>query len=75
MLVLSRKPNESIIINDNIVVTVVSVKEDRVRIGVTAPNNVPVDREEVHIRRNANQPDDDVEADLKELQGDKKATF
>ena len=74
MLVLSRNVDESIVINDNIIVTVVGIKGERVRIGVTAPSDVPVDREEVHNRK-LEQVEDDVEADLKELQGDKKATF
>ncbi len=51
MLVLSRRPGEEIIINGNIKVTVVSVKGDRVRIGVEAPEDVTVDRAEVHARR------------------------
>lgn len=51
MLVLSRRPGEEIIINGSIRVTVVSVKGDRVRIGITAADNVTVDRAEVHIRR------------------------
>jgi carbon storage regulator len=51
MLVLSRRPGEEIIINGNIRVTVVSVKGDRVRIGVDAPGDIPVDRAEVHKRR------------------------
>lgn len=51
MLVLSRKPNESIIIDGAIRVTVVSVKGDRVRIGIEAPGDVPVDRAEVHARK------------------------
>lgn len=51
MLVLSRRPGEEIIIGGNIRVTVVSVKGDRVRIGIAAPNDVPVDRSEVHKRR------------------------
>lgn len=51
MLVLSRRPGEEIIIDGNIKVTVVSVKGDRVRIGITAPDNVQVDRAEVHARR------------------------
>ena len=75
MLVLSRNVDESIVINDNIIVTVVGIKGERVRIGVTAPSDVPVDREEVHTRRKLERVEDDVEADLKELQGDKKATF
>ena len=51
MLVLSRRPGEEIIINGNIKVTVVSVKGDRVRIGIAAPDDVPVDRAEVHVQR------------------------
>ncbi|GEM_PF-2331477 len=52
MLVLSRRPGEEIIIDGNIRVTVVSVKGDRIRIGIAAPESVTVDRAEVHMRRN-----------------------
>lgn len=51
MLVLSRRPGEEIIINGNIRVTVVSVKGDRVRVGIDAPESIPVDRAEIHARR------------------------
>lgn len=51
MLVLSRRPGEEIIINDNIKITVVSIKGDRIRIGITAPSDVSVDRAEVHDRK------------------------
>jgi carbon storage regulator len=51
MLVLSRRVGEEIIINDNIRVTVVAVKGDRVRLGIVAPRDVTVDRSEVHARR------------------------
>ncbi|MEZ6133195.1 MAG: carbon storage regulator CsrA [Planctomycetaceae bacterium] len=47
MLVLSRKKSESIIINDDIVITVVEVRGDKVRLGVQAPRDVPVHRKEV----------------------------
>ena len=47
MLVLSRKLNESIVINDKVVVTVLGVKGDRVRIGIDAPGEIPVHRQEV----------------------------
>ena len=47
MLVLSRKRNESVIINDNIVVTVIDVRGDKVRIGIEAPRDVAVHRQEV----------------------------
>jgi carbon storage regulator len=54
MLVLSRKKNESIIINDDITIVVVEIRGDKVRLGVEAPKEVPVHRNEVYeaIRRN-----------------------
>lgn len=48
MLVLSRKKNESIVINNDITVTVVDVRGDKVRLGITAPKEVPVHRQEVY---------------------------
>ncbi len=48
MLVLTRKKNESIIINDNIVVTVVDIRRDKVRLGFDAPKEVPIHRREVY---------------------------
>jgi carbon storage regulator len=48
MLVLSRKKNESIVINNDIVVTVVEIRGDKVRLGIVAPKEVPVHREEVY---------------------------
>lgn len=47
MLVLSRKKNESIVINDNIVVTIVEIRGDKVRLGIEAPRDIPVHRREV----------------------------
>ncbi len=48
MLVLSRKRNESIVIDDNIVITVVEVRGDKVRLGIQAPREIPIHRSEVH---------------------------
>lgn len=48
MLVLSRKKDESIIIDDDIVITVVEIRGDKVRLGIEAPRNVPVHRREVY---------------------------
>ena len=48
MLVLSRKKNESIVINNDIVVTVVEIRGDKVRLGIVAPKEVPVHRQEVY---------------------------
>ncbi len=48
MLVLSRKTNESIVIDENIVVTVVEIRGDKVRLGIEAPRAVSVHRREVY---------------------------
>jgi carbon storage regulator len=48
MLVLSRKKNECIIINDHIIVTVVEIRGDKVRLGIDAPKEVTVHRREVY---------------------------
>ncbi len=48
MLVLSRKKNESIVVNDSIVITVVEIRGDKVRLGIEAPREVPIHRSEVH---------------------------
>jgi carbon storage regulator len=48
MLVLTRKKNESIVIRDDIVITVVDVRGDKVRLGIDAPKDVPVHRREVY---------------------------
>ena len=48
MLVLSRKKNESIVINNEITIVVVDIRGDKVRLGVEAPKEVPVHRREVY---------------------------
>jgi carbon storage regulator len=48
MLVLSRHRDESIMIGDDIVITVVDIRGDKVRLGITAPIEISVHREEVH---------------------------
>jgi carbon storage regulator len=47
MLVLSRKKNETIVINNDITVTIVEIRGDKVRLGIVAPKDVPVHRQEV----------------------------
>ncbi len=49
MLVLSRQKDESIFIGDNIKITVVDIRGDKVRLGIEAPTEIPVHREEVYI--------------------------
>ncbi len=53
MLVLSRQRDESIIIGDNVIVTIVDIRGDKVRLGIEAPAEIPVHRQEVYdaIRR------------------------
>ena len=63
MLVLSRKVGESIVIGSGIKVTVIELRGDKVRLGITASMEVPVHREEVHLaiskeRRNAQKEDE-----------------
>ena len=57
MLVLSRKRDERIVINDNIVITVVEIRGDKVRLGIEAPVEMPVHRQEVYdaLRREASE--------------------
>ena len=65
MLVLSRKKNESIVINDDITIVVVEIRGDKVRLGIEAPKEVPVHRREVYdaIKRNeSKQASTDEEA-------------
>ena len=60
MLVLSRKKDESIIINDHITVTVVEIRGDKVRLGIEAPKDISVHRREVYDAiqsQKAHEPD------------------
>ena len=64
MLVLSRKKNESIVINNDIKIVVVEIRGDKVRLGVEAPREVPVHRHEVcdAIQRSMESDDAAVES-------------
>jgi carbon storage regulator len=64
MLVLSRKKNESIVINNDITIVVVEIRGDKVRLGVEAPKEVPVHRREVYdaIQRNHRAEEASAEA-------------
>ena len=50
MLALSRKKDEAIIINDDIEVTVIEIKGDQVKLGISAPKAVPIYRKEVYMQ-------------------------
>ena len=51
MLILSRRPNESLRIAGNVIITVVGFSGNQIRLGITAPPHVTIDREEVHQRK------------------------
>jgi carbon storage regulator len=56
VLVLSRRPGESVVIGDDVVITVLEVRGDVIRLGITAPRSVQVHREEVYRElRRANE--------------------
>lgn len=70
MLALSRKANESIIIGNDIEVTILEIKGEQVKLGITAPKSVPVYREEVYAQikeANKEAASDAVQANLKDL--------
>jgi carbon storage regulator len=50
MLALSRRKNESLVINNNIEITVLDVKGDQVKLGISAPREVPVYRKEIYLQ-------------------------
>ena len=50
MLALSRKKDEAIVINNNIEITVLEVKGDHVKLGISAPKSVPIYRKEVYLQ-------------------------
>ena len=56
MLVLSRKKNEQIMIGDNVVITIVDVRGDKVRIGIEAPADIPVHRQEIYLALQQSEP-------------------
>ena len=59
MLVLSRKANEGICVGNNIEIVVLSIYDDRVRLGIKAPKDVSVHRAEIASRIKNEQPEDD----------------
>ncbi|MBP3275111.1 MAG: carbon storage regulator CsrA [Butyrivibrio sp.] len=61
MLALSRKKNEAIIINNNIEITVLDIRGDQIKLGISAPKEVPIYRKEVYIQiQNENKQATDV---------------
>lgn len=50
MLALSRKKNEALVINNNIEITILDIKGDQVKIGISAPKQIPIYRKEVYVQ-------------------------
>ncbi len=50
MLALSRRKNEALIINNNVEITILEIKGEQVKIGITAPKDVPIYRKEVYVQ-------------------------
>ena len=62
MRTLSRKKNESLIVNNNIEVTILDIKGDQVKVGISAPKEVPIYRKEIYLQiQDANQNATSVE--------------
>jgi carbon storage regulator len=73
MLVLSRHRDESIMIGDDVVVTIVDIRGDKVRLGIEAPNDIPVHRQEVYeaIKRENRKASHIQPAELRGLKDDR----
>lgn len=56
MLVLSRKTNEKIVVNNDIEITVLEVHDSRIKLGITAPKEVPIHRREVFDAIHGTEP-------------------
>ncbi|MBR4669459.1 MULTISPECIES: carbon storage regulator CsrA [unclassified Butyrivibrio] len=70
MLALSRKKNEAIVINNNIEITVLDIRGDQIKLGISAPKDIPIYRKEVYIQiQNENKEATDVSGieELKKL--------
>jgi len=72
MLVLTRKPNQSIMIGDDVEVSVLSVMGEKVRIGIQAPQEIPVFRKEIYleIHRDDGGVQEDVRAQVDDAVGE-----
>lgn len=65
MLALSRKKDEAIVINDDIEITVIEIKGDQVKLGITAPKSVPIYRKEVYAQIQTSNKEAVASVDIK----------
>lgn len=69
MLALTRKRGESLVINNNIEITVLEIRGDQIKIGIQAPKNVPIYRKEVYLQiQNENEESSGIDS-LEALKG------
>ena len=68
MLALSRKKDEAIVINDDIEITVIEIKGDQVKLGISAPKLVPVYRKEVYLQIQQANKEAAGSVDIKDIQ-------
>ena len=69
MLALTRKKGESLMVNNDIEITVVEIRGDQVKIGIQAPKNVPIYRKEVYLQIQKENEESVAATSLDELQG------
>ena len=75
MLVLTRKPNQSIMIGDDIEISVLAIMGEKVRIGIQAPRSVPIFRRDVYVEIHEDQKTGEASADVgRALEGLKSDT-
>ena len=58
MLILTRRPSERIVINENIIIEILGIKGNQVRVGIDAPRDIKVHREEIYNRINKEKSSD-----------------
>ena len=68
MLALSRKKNEAIVVNNNVEITILDIKGDQVKLGITAPREVPVYRKEVYVQIQESNKEAMMAENMEELQ-------
>lgn len=68
MLALSRKKNEAIVVNNNVEITILDIKGDQVKLGITAPREVPVYRKEVYVQIQESNKEAMTAENMEELQ-------
>jgi carbon storage regulator len=68
MLVLTRRSRQSIMIGDEIELSILSVSGEKVRVGIEAPDDVPIFRKEVYLRISGEQADSNGAGELRELE-------